>query len=359
MPPNPWFEHLPPNPLFQQLIVPFGVAFVVTMLFGPATISMLKKRGVGQRISEDGPASHQAKEGTPTMGGLIIVAGILAGALAYVLTATDGIVGMRAQDYPRMLAALALIVAYALLGMVDDLLTINPRNGVRGIASKPKAALQVVIAAAYVFLLGQPIFWMLPATWLMYFPEPILLLLSGALAVLYIVGFANFVNITDGLDGLASGLVAIASVGFCLTVFWAGGRWDSTLVAPLLVAAAGACAAFLWFNSNPAKVFMGDTGALALGVVLPVAALMAHREVLMVIVGLVFVVEGASVMLQWAVFKFTRITTGTGRRIFKKSPIHHHFEMCGWPEQQVVTRFWILGVVCAAVGFAGACWHLW
>ena len=130
-------------------------------------------------------------------------------------------------------------------------------------------------------------------------------------------------------------------------------------MACLLWAMAGACLAFLWFNTNPAKVFMGDTGSLALGAALPAIAIVTHREILLIVVGLVFVLDGLSSMLQWAVFKFTRITTGTGRRVFKKSPIHHHFELCGWPEQTIVVRFWILGVLAAVAGFAGTMGRLW
>lgn len=347
---------MPPNPLFQYMAVPFGVAFIVSMLFGPATIEMLKKRGAGQRISEDGPASHQSKAGTPTMGGLIIIVGILAGVAVSALMTRGPVGAVGSEDSKYLFAALVLMVAYALLGMADDYLTIHPRGGVRGIASKPKMALQALIAAGFLY-------WLLTQDFLLLFAVAITpvpsVILAAIVTLLYVVGFANFVNISDGLDGLAAGLVAIASIGFCLAVFWAGAGWDARLAAPLLCAMAGACVAFLWFNANPARVFMGDTGSLALGIGLPVAAVLAHREWLMMVVGLVFIIEGASVMLQWAVFKFTRITTGTGRRIFKKSPIHHHFEMCGWPEQQVVTRFWVLGVVCAVIGFAGACWHVW
>jgi phospho-N-acetylmuramoyl-pentapeptide-transferase len=136
------------------------------------------------------------------------------------------------------------------------------------------------------------------------------------------------------------------------------GECDLTLFA-LLPAIAGACIAFLWFNANPAKVFMGDTGSMAIGVALPAIAILTHREVLMIVVGLVFVLDGLSSAVQWAVFKYTRITTGTGRRVFKKSPIHHHFELSGWPEQTVVVRFWIMGAVAALIGFAGAVWRIW
>lgn len=343
------------NPITLLVALPFFAAFVVATIFAPATIGMLKKRGAGQRISEDGPASHQTKEGTPTMGGLIIIAGILGGALAFVWAVQGPMDRPQTALAHKLFAVLLLMVGYALLGMLDDYLTIRPQGGVRGIASKPKALIQIVMAALFV-------------VWVACQETPILYVgASGVLmgvgycifAVLYIVGFANFINITDGLDGLASGLAAIAAAAFCLIAFATNPSMELQSVMPLLWAAAGASIAFLWFNSNPAKVFMGDTGSLALGVVIPAVAILAHREVLMVVVGLVFVLDGLSTAIQWAVFKFTRITTGTGRRVFKKSPIHHHFEMSGWPEQQVVVRFWIIGALCAMLGYLGAYSRWW
>lgn len=343
------------NPILLLVFVPFAAAFVTAMVFAPGVIGMLKKRGVGQHISEDGPESHLKKEGTPTMGGLIIIAGILGGVFAYVWFARGVAFSQDAILVHRLLGAIVLMSGFALLGMVDDYLTIHPRDGVRGIASKPKALIQVLMVIVFlVWLSGQ---------------ETPVLYLGGngvvlgvaywVFAVFYIVGMANFVNITDGLDGLAAGLAALAAGAFCFIVSTTGAGADALCITPLVWAVAGACLAFLWFNANPAKVFMGDTGALALGVLLPVVAILTHREVLMIVVGFVFVLDGLSSALQWAVFKITRITTGTGRRIFKKSPIHHHFELSGWPEQQVVVRFWILGALCAMIGYAGAWARLW
>jgi len=255
----------------------------------------------------------------------------------------------------KIFAALLLMAAFGVLGLVDDYLTVHPRGGVRGIASKPKALIQIVLATLFmIWLAGQE-------TPTLYLGAHGVLMGIGycIFAVLYIVGMANFVNITDGLDGLASGLAAIAAAAFCIIVSVTVSSSDAMSVVPLICALAGASVAFLWFNANPARIFMGDTGALALGAVLPAVAILAHREVLMVIVGMVFVLDGLSTAIQWAVFKFTRITTGTGRRIFKKSPIHHHFELSGWPEQQIVIRFWIVGIICAVVGYAGAWSRLW
>lgn len=346
---------MPVRPEIPYILVPFAAAFIVALLFGPGVIGMLSRRRIGQRISEDGPESHRTKEGTPTMGGLIILAGILGGLLVYLwVVSGDSQVG-RESGYRALLAATLLICAFGVLGMVDDYLTIRPVGGVRGISSKPKAVIQLVLAAVFVTWLFRD-----GAAPLMVGCVPALAGWAyGVFAVLYIVGMANFVNITDGLDGLAAGLVAIACAAFGFIIQWHGAAPETIEAGVLLWAAAGACLAFLWFNCNPAAVFMGDTGSLALGALLPVVAILAHREVLMLVVGAVFVVEGASTMLQWAVFKFTRITTGTGRRVFRKSPVHHHFELCGWREQKVVARFWVAGVLAAAAGFAGSLLGYW
>lgn len=346
---------MPPETMLILVAIPFGAAFVMSLLLGPGIIGMLRRRGVGQTISEDGPESHQSKAGTPTMGGLIIIAGVLASVAISALA----IIWSNPTPHPDLeragdlLAVVLLMCAYAIVGMIDDYLTIHPVRGVRGIGSKSKAAIQFIIAIAFVVWLATGRSGgFLPA--LMIEGEP---LFGGiafwVFAVLYIVGMTNFVNITDGLDGLAAGLTAIACAALMAALFWMPGSCEISLV-PLVPALAGACIAFLWFNANPAKVFMGDTGSMAIGAGLAAVAVLTHREVLLVIVGLVFVLDGLSTAVQWAVFKFTRVTTGTGRRVFKKSPIHHHFELSGWPEQLVVVRFWIVGVIAALIGVAGA-----
>ncbi len=326
-------------------------------------IGALKRRRVGQTISVDGPESHRSKAGTPTMGGLIIIAGILGGALfsAWMLGRPEN-AGLT-NRYDAMLidffAVILLTLSYAVVGIADDYLTIHPVRGVRGIASKPKAAVQILLAIAFVMWIA----YHRPQGFVPTLDVAGVTILGGwlyyAFAVVFIVAMANFVNITDGLDGLVSGLTAIAVVAFLLTVVIMARGIESVSLLALLASIAGACVAFLWFNTNPARVFMGDTGALAIGVALPAAAVLLHREVLMIVVGLVFVGDGFSTMIQWAVFKFTRITTGTGRRVFLKSPIHHHFELCEWPEQTVVVRFWIAGVIAALIAFIGAGFGWW
>ena len=342
------------------IALPFVVAFVVSMIFAPGIIAALKRRRVGQTISEDGPESHKPKAGTPTMGGLIILAGILGSALTLVyIYARSG--AQTSGDMLYLAPVLFLMIGFAALGLVDDYLTIHPIRGIRGIASKPKAAAQILLAIAFVMWLAeQKSFAFSP---ILYISGKAIL--SGiwywVFCVVYIVGMANFVNITDGLDGLVSGLGAVAACAVAVSVLFVPfGIGAETLISVyLLMAVAGACVAFLWFNTNPAKVFMGDTGSLAIGVALPAVSIIMHRELLMIIVGLVFVLDGLSTALQWAVFKYTRITTGTGRRVFKKSPVHHHFELCGWHEQAIVVRFWICGVIAALIGFIGASNRWW
>lgn len=306
----------------------FFVPFLMTALVMPRLISYLRALKAGQVIQKDGPQSHLSKSGTPTMGGLGIIVGLLAGAalIAFRLSTNDG---------PAFLAVVLLALFYGVVGFADDWLTVRPLRGRRGLSSKAKFGLQFLGAAAFVSWmswsgnlntsLGVGDFFWVDLGWA-YAP----------LAVLFITGMANFINITDGLDGLAAGLTVILALClFTLAI--------ETSTGMLLFALAGACAAFLWFNFNPAKVFMGDTGSLAIGALIPAVAIVTKMEIPMMIAGMVFILDGLSSAIQWAVFKYTRIRTGTGKRVFKMSPIHHHFELSGWPEQLVVVRFWIVG----------------
>ncbi|MFQ3550037.1 MAG: phospho-N-acetylmuramoyl-pentapeptide-transferase [Armatimonadota bacterium] len=345
------------------VILPFLIAFVVSMLFAPGVIASLKRQKLGQVISEDGPESHLSKAGTPTMGGIIILAGILAGVLftVYVFNNPEFIFSGELKKHD-LLAVVILMLSYAVLGIIDDVRTINPVNGVRGIASKPKAVVQFLISAMFL-------------VWVAFFrPEGFnaqlragdIVLLSGAtywiFSLIFMVGFINFVNITDGCDGLVSGLMAI----LCSAMIYCAIRFKPIWIAdadlslyPIFPAIVGGCLAFLWFNANPAKVFMGDSGSLALGAGVVAASILTHRELLLIICGSIFILDGLSSALQWAVFKITRISTGTGKRVFKKSPIHHHFELSGWAEPTVVIRMWILGIIAGMIGIAGALLKIW
>ena len=313
------------------------LAFVVSIVIGPFIIRALRRMKLGQVISADGPQSHSSKEGTPTMGGLIFIPGLLIPVIPVLHSENPACA--------KTFATICLVLAYAALGLVDDYLTIRPIKGVRGIASKPKAVIQFVIAALFVVWLAM----CRPAS------ENALIvnhvrLLTGIpyyiFAVVFIAGMANFVNITDGLDGLVSGLTIVLciSLGFALVVM------KDYMSTPLVFTLAGSLLGFLWYNTNPARVFMGDTGSLAIGALLPAVALLSHMEIFLIIAGGVFILDGLSTAIQWAVFKYTRIRTGTGKRVFLKSPVHHHFELCGYPEQTVVVRFWIAGIVAGWLG---------
>lgn len=319
-----------------KLIMLAVLSFCISMAIAPWLIRLLKRLKFGQVISADSPQSHASKEGTPTMGGIIFLPALLLPLLP---------VFHGDSRFGDVIAVLLLVVAYAGLGFVDDYLTIRPLRGVRGIASKPKALLQFIIAMVFV-------------AWLAVSRNPnenVLMIgsteiVSGVayyiFAVLFIVGMANFINITDGLDGLVSGLTVICAAAFGAALLSAG----IPAVTPLIYALGGGLIGFLWYNSNPARVFMGDTGSLAIGALLPAAALVAHCEVFLIIAGLVFILDGLSSAVQWFVFKITRIRTGSGHRVFLKSPVHHHFELCGYPEQTVVVRFWVVGAVAALIG---------
>ena len=322
------------------LMTAFLMAFAVGVFAGPKIIAFLKSRKMDQKISEDVP-EHMAKASTPAMGGLIFLIAAAVGSVALLFLRGDS-----APAWTQLWGVLVLTAAYALLGFVDDLLTIRPVGKMRGISSKPKAALQMLFAALFVWwnysMFGGPQLVIcgkviLAGIWYHIF------------CVLFIAGMANFVNLTDGLDGLAGGLGIISLTAIVIAELLS---FDMFMNAPIFffaAALAGGIAAFLWYNAYPAKVFMGDVGSLAIGVFLPAYGVVAHREVFIVIAGMMFILEGLSTTVQWAVFKYTRIRTGTGRRVFKKSPVHHHFQLSGISETAISVRFWILGIVCACV----------
>ena len=320
-------------------MVSLPIAFVSVLIIAPFVIKLLKRFQFGQIISEDAPESHQKKAGTPSMGGIIILIAIIIGVVSYI-SKYSNLIGE--QNFQKTIPVFALIAGFALLGFIDDYLTIRPFKGIRGIASKPKSMIQFLLAVGFVSWLGviDPQLGFKIGSRVVFGG-----ILYKAAAVLFIVGMANFVNITDGLDGLVTGLVPIAVIPLLFVN-------SNALAASLMYAIIGACFGFLWFNCNPAKVFMGDTGSLALGVALPAIAIVNHCEIVLVISGLLFILDGLSSALQWAVFKYTRIKTGTGRRIFKKSPVHHHFELSGIPEQEIVVKAWILQFVVSVIAIA-------
>lgn len=304
-----------------------AMAFVVSVVVGQPLVEFLRRRGLGKEISSDGPPSHSTKAGTPTMGGVLIFA------MALPITLAANIV-----DRLSILLPLGTIVAAGLLGMVDDLRTIigSARTGLN-------KRLKVFLLAA----LG------LTATLVLYFAldaQNVKIPWAGEfelgpgyipLAVLIIVFTTTAVAITDGLDGLAGGTTALAFLAYGVIAL----LQEQTYLATFCFTVVGATAGFLWYNSYPAQVFMGDTGALALGSSLAVVALMTGHWLLLPIIGIVFVLEGLSDIIQISFFRLTG-----GKRIFKMSPLHHHFELLGWSEPQVVMRFWLLGIVGSLLG---------
>lgn len=308
-----------------------GLAAALTLAGGAPMIGWLRRSGAAQSIREDAPARHGEKAGTPTMGGLLIVGAIVVAVLA---------AGMLAVGTPPdLLIALGIIVLFAVIGGVDDVFGIARRRNL-GLRAREKLLFQIPAA----LLLG---FYAVLHPHLsagLAVPGTHLSLDLGwaypAFCVLLVVGMANAVNLTDGLDGLAAGCVAIAAGALGIVAARAG-------VAPigvLCAAVAGAALGFLWFNAHPARVFMGDVGSQALGAALAVAGILAKMELVVLIVGGLFVGEALSVILQVTSFKTT------GRRIFRMSPFHHHFELIGWTETQIVVRFWVCGVLLAALG---------
>ncbi len=314
-----------------------ALSFVLTVIWGDPLLQILRHFKVGKIIRLEGPQRHFSKLGTPTMGGLMIVLPVL---FITLLLDAGWILGMT-QSGRSVLLPLAVLVGFAALGAVDDWAGLRGRKG-EGLRARTKFALQVVLAlgAAYVLqaLLGVPEL-LLPgvpkALHLGYWYVP--------LAAFVIVATSNAVNLTDGLDGLAGLIAATAFAAYGGIALMQGqiylARFAFTLV--------GSIFGFLWFNVHPAQLFMGDTGSLSLGAALGVVALMTGQWLLLPLIAIVPVAEVLSVMLQVSYFKLTG-----GRRLFKMSPLHHHFELLGWSETQVVQRFWLISLLAAMIGVA-------
>ena len=322
-----------------------ATALLIGLLLGPWFISWLRKtQGKGQPIRTDGPQSHLAKRGTPTMGGLLILTSVMISVLLW-MDLTN----------PYVWACLIVTAGFGAIGWLDDYDKVKKAHHA-GLAGKTRLLLEFIIAGA--------------ATWMMvrtggtglhlpFVKETVLDLgwFYIAFGAFVIVAFGNAVNLTDGLDGLATMPVIIASIAFLLIAYVVGNaRFAGYLGVPhvpgagdltvLLLAIVGAGLAFLWFNAPPAAVFMGDTGSLALGGALGAVAVATHHEFVLAIVGGLFVVEALSVVIQVVVYK------RTGKRVFLMAPIHHHFEHLGWSEPTVVIRFWIISFVLALAGLS-------
>lgn len=314
-----------------NMLIAFAVAFAVTAVIEPVLIPYLRKLKFGQQILEDGPKWHEKKAGTPPMGGIGFIAGVTAAML----------VALCADFDVKLLVMTVISLGFGAIGFIDDYAKVVKKQN-QGLTAPQKFLLQIILAAAYVVILNLageletsviiPFAGIeLNMPWWLYIPF-----------VLFVVtGTVNAVNLTDGLDGLASSVTVVSSLFFAVAAAAAGSLSGSYFA----FAVCGGCVGFLLYNRYPAKVFMGDTGSLYLGGALSVLAVGMKMPLVLIIVGFVYLFETLSVILQVASFKLT------GKRIFKMSPIHHHFEMCGWSERKIVSVFTLAALVLAVIAY--------
>jgi phospho-N-acetylmuramoyl-pentapeptide-transferase len=340
----------------KSVLVAATVALIISLVGTPQAIRLFRRRGYGQEIREDGPQSHLTKRGTPTMGGTVIIFATLAG---YGVAHLADMRGFTASG----LLILMVMTGLGFVGFADDYIKIRRQRNL-GLSARTKFIGQLAVALAFGLLAVRfrNSQGYLPGStelsWVRDIDFSVGTIGFPVLAWLMISATSNAVNLTDGLDGLAAGTSAMVFGAYVIISFWQfgnecgeGGSVSSCYVArdPLdvaIVAAAamGACFGFLWWNASPAKIFMGDTGSLALGGAFAAMAIVTRTELLLVILGGLFVLETVSVILQVASFKLT------GKRVFNMAPIHHHFELAGWPETTVIIRFWIIGGLTVALG---------
>jgi phospho-N-acetylmuramoyl-pentapeptide-transferase len=332
-----------------------ATALIISFVLGPWIIGRLRTLRVGQVVREEGPAAHLSKAGTPTMGGVLIIVAATVSTLLWA-NPTAG----------NVILALAVLLWTGALGFLDDYLKVVRKRS-EGLVARYKLIGQgmvgVIVAVALLVLpiMNNPTWTMVPFfadwhvsfVWWAFIPW-VMLVLAGS---------SNAVNLSDGLDGLAAGLAAIATATFGVFAYVIG-RVDTAQYLGLTyipgagelsifcAALAGASLGFMWFNAHPADVFMGDTGSLALGGAIGAVAILLKMEFLLILVGGVFVMEAVSVMLQVGYFKYSARRYGAGRRLFEMAPLHHHFEKKGWAESKVIIRFWILGILCSLAAFS-------
>ena len=325
-------------------------ALIISFIIGPWVIHILHKNHIGEEIRQAGPKSHMKKEGTPTMGGVIILMAVLLPTLLFA----------------KVNSVLVQIIIFStiwmgIIGFLDDYLKVVKKIK-RGLIARYKLAGQILLGCIVsLWIFNTPDFIDFNTKTTVPFYKNVEIdfgLLYPLMVILVITGTSNAVNLTDGLDGLLAGLLAI-----CFTVFSAiayiSGRIDFSDYLNILyipgageltiftAAMAGACIGYLWFNSYPAEIFMGDTGSLSTGAALGTLAILLKKELLLLIIGGVFVWEALTVIIQVSYFRYTKAFSGTGKKFFMMAPIHHHFELKGWPESKVVIRFWIIGLLLA------------
>ncbi|AYV65917.1 phospho-N-acetylmuramoyl-pentapeptide-transferase [Niallia circulans] len=312
------------------------LGFLITVLISPFFIPFLRRLKFGQSIREEGPKSHQKKTGTPTMGGLMIIFSIVVTTLVMINKFSEPTI--------KTYLLLLVLVGFGLLGFLDDFIKVVMKRNL-GLTSRQKLLGQIIISLIFYFVLRENEFS--TAISIPFVDKPLELGWFYALFIIFwLVGFSNAVNLTDGLDGLVSGTSAVAFGAFAVLA-WSQSQFEISIFS---VAIVGAVLGFLVFNAHPAKVFMGDTGSLALGGAIAAIAILTKTEILLILIGGVFVIETLSVILQVISFK------STGRRIFRMSPLHHHYELVGWSEWRVVVTFWTVGLLFAALGIYIEVW---
>ncbi|ASR37447.1 phospho-N-acetylmuramoyl-pentapeptide-transferase [Prauserella marina] len=345
-----------------SIMIAASVGLLVSILLTPYLIRIFSKQGFGQEIREEGPEGHKSKRGTPTMGGVAIIVAMVVG---YFVAHFADWIRSSTNDGPTASGLLVLFLAVALgiVGFLDDFIKIRKQRNL-GLNKTAKLVGQLVVAVAFAVLALQfaDENGLTPASQnlsyvrdlaLIFFPVPIFILFC----YLLISAWSNAVNFTDGLDGLAGGAAAMVLATYVVISFWQARLScvespqaacydvrDPLDLAVVAAAATGACVGFLWWNAAPAKIFMGDTGSLALGGLVAGLSMTTRTELLAIVIGGLFVVEMISVVLQIAVFRTTR------RRLFRMAPFHHHFELAGWAETTVIIRFWLLAAICCMFG---------
>ena len=351
----------------KTILVAAVVALLTSILCTPLVVAYFRRRGFGQEIRTDGPQTHLIKRGTPTMGGVAIIGSTVVGyVVAHVAMAFQRGEGPTASG----LLLLFLMVGMGAVGFLDDYIKIRNQRSL-GLRARAKFLGQFVVAVAFALLALQfrNRFGFTPASTKISYVRDIAVLGVGfvgfvVLAYLIIAATSNAVNLTDGLDGLAAGVSAMVFGSFALISFLQS-RYpcgtakpavncyevrDPLDVAIVAAAAMAACFGFLWWNASPAQIFMGDTGSLALGGLMAGMAILARTELLLVVLGGLFATVTLQRIIQYSWFKYTRVTTGTGKRVFRMSPLHHHFELMGWQEVTIIVRFWIVAGMAVAFG---------
>jgi len=344
-----------------SVLIAAMTALAVTLLGTPAVVKLFRNRGYGQEIREDGPASHATKRGTPTMGGSIIIVATIAGyGVAHLVALRHAGRGPTASG----VLLIGLMASLGLVGFLDDFIKIRKQRSL-GLTAVAKFGGQLITGVGFAILALQfrsPTSGLTPASSHLSFVRDYTAVGLGTagfvlFAYLMVTATSNAVNLTDGLDGLACGTSVMVLASYVIIAFWQFGNACTLNTGPncyntrdpldlALVAAAamGACFGFLWWNASPAKIFMGDTGSLALGGLMAGIAILTRTELLLIVLGGLFVIETLSVIIQIGFFKMTR------KRVFNMAPMHHHFELAGWAENTVIVRFWIIAGLAVAFG---------